>query len=217
MQEKVFFDNGRGQRLCGTLSVPKANCKVAAILCHGARRNKDQEHCLAVGRKLLAAGIPVLRFDFSGHGKSEGKLEDLTIPAGAKDVCAAMLFLETKGFKKFLLFGNSRGGVCVLRAAAAMRGKVVAVGASGPGSSQENYEELFQLVSRFDKPVLIVYGANDERVPAENRKRMAGAMPHARLEVIEGAGHSFLEPGKMDIMVSLISGFLVENATKEMK
>jgi len=49
-----------------------------------------------------------------------------------------------------------------------------------------------------DKPVLVMMGENDPIVPLSNGKLLAGAIPGARLEVFEGAGHLFLmtHPGK---------------------
>ena len=43
-----------------------------------------------------------------------------------------------------------------------------------------------------DKPVLVMMGENDPIVPLANGKLLAGAIPDARLEVFEGAGHLFL-------------------------
>ena len=49
-----------------------------------------------------------------------------------------------------------------------------------------------------DKPVLVMMGENDPIVPLSNGKLLAGAIPGARLEVFENAGHLFLmtHPGK---------------------
>ena len=43
-----------------------------------------------------------------------------------------------------------------------------------------------------DKPVLVMMGENDPIVPLSNGQLLAGAIPGARLEVFEGAGHLFL-------------------------
>ena len=43
----------------------------------------------------------------------------------------------------------------------------------------------------FKKPVLIVHGSDDEIVPIAYSRRAAKVFPQTRLEVIEGAGHSF--------------------------
>ncbi len=42
------------------------------------------------------------------------------------------------------------------------------------------------------KPVLVMMGENDPIVPLANGELLAGAIPGARLEVFEGAGHLFL-------------------------
>ena len=43
-----------------------------------------------------------------------------------------------------------------------------------------------------DKPVLVMMGENDPIVPLSNGRLLAGAIPGARLEVFEDAGHLFL-------------------------
>lgn len=38
-------------------------------------------------------------------------------------------------------------------------------------------------------PTLVVAGARDQATPPEHARRIAGAIPHARLEIVEGAAH----------------------------
>lgn len=43
-----------------------------------------------------------------------------------------------------------------------------------------------------DKPTLVVMGEDDQIVPLANGQMLAALIPHARLEVIAGAGHLFM-------------------------
>jgi pimeloyl-ACP methyl ester carboxylesterase len=44
---------------------------------------------------------------------------------------------------------------------------------------------------RLRAPTLIVHGSADEMLPFENAEIIAGYLPHARLEVLDGVGHMF--------------------------
>ena len=48
---------------------------------------------------------------------------------------------------------------------------------------------LIHLLPRVEAPTLVVWGENDRIVPVSAGERIAAAMPNARLEVVEGAGH----------------------------
>lgn len=57
-------------------------------------------------------GLGVLRFDFNGHGKSEGLLADMTILNELSDANAILDFaLHLKGVHRVYLLGHSQGGV----------------------------------------------------------------------------------------------------------
>ena len=48
---------------------------------------------------------------------------------------------------------------------------------------------LARRLHRVSQPVLLVFGQEDRVLPASYRQRFQRAQPHARLEVVEGAGH----------------------------
>ncbi|MXY46923.1 MAG: alpha/beta hydrolase [Chloroflexi bacterium] len=48
---------------------------------------------------------------------------------------------------------------------------------------------LIHLLPRVQVPTLVVWGENDRIVPVSAGERIADAMPNARLEIVEGAGH----------------------------
>lgn len=53
-------------------------------------------------------------------------------------------------------------------------------------------------------PTWIVQGRLDTICPPQTAVELAGAMPHARLQVIEGAGHSAFEPGIADALMAAL-------------
>ena len=64
--------------------------------------------------KLIKNNISVFTFDFSGHGESEGKREDVTVSQAIDDLKCALDFIEKKDFinkNKIGLLGSSFGGM----------------------------------------------------------------------------------------------------------
>ena len=58
-------------------------------------------------------------------------------------------------------------------------------------------------------PALIVWGRDDRIVPLECGERYQKALPHARLEIVDGAGH-FVDMEKPDGLASLVTRFIAE-------
>jgi hypothetical protein len=115
MEEKVYFKTSDGLKLCGILSVPKNKTQKCIILCHGIGYHKDEDEDLFrnFARRLYDTGFSVFRFDFRGHGESEGKSVDMTIMGEKMDLEAAVKFLQNKGFKEFGILSQSFAGGAV--------------------------------------------------------------------------------------------------------
>ena len=106
-------------RLDAVLSWPADGGRVPlAVLCHGFTGTRDDSLLLALDEALLAAGIGTLRFDFNGHGKSEGLFQQMTIPGEIEDlrrVCAYAVTLRQ--VTALHLVGHSQGAVVAAMAA----------------------------------------------------------------------------------------------------
>jgi uncharacterized protein len=112
MEEKVYFKTSDGLRLCGILSTPERKNKKCIILCHGIgyHKNEDENLFKNFAKRLCDLGFNVFRFDFRGHGESEGKSVDMTVAGETSDLEAAVKFLQNKGFKKFGILSQSFAG-----------------------------------------------------------------------------------------------------------
>ena len=66
--------------------------------------------------------------------------------------------------------------------------------------------------SRITMPVLLLYGANDEIVPLSVGQRLHEALPHARMHVVDRAGHLLLEE-RPDECARVIRDFLADVVT----
>ncbi len=112
MQEKLFFENSRGSRLCGILANPTSNKdRPIMILCHGFSTSKDSYTYVRLEEILNGKGISTFRFDFFAHGESEGEFEDITISEAVDDILNAIRFLKESGYLKIGLVGSSFSGI----------------------------------------------------------------------------------------------------------
>lgn len=112
MKDKVYFENSAGIKLCGILSNPTENKKKPVIiLCHGFSTSKDGRTFVRLEEILNEQGISTFRFDFFGHGESEGKFAEITTSEAIDDVLNAIKFLKESGYFKIGLVGSSFGGM----------------------------------------------------------------------------------------------------------
>jgi uncharacterized protein len=118
MQKKIFFTNGTNVKLCGILSNPSGNkSNPIIILAHGFTTSKNSTGIKLLAEKLDNKGISSFRFDFFGHGESEGKFENITVSEGVEDILSAITYVKKQGYKKIGLVGSSFGGICSTLAA----------------------------------------------------------------------------------------------------
>ena len=98
MNETPFFFDGNGYRLFGVVHDPevKANSR-GFVFCHPFAEEKLWTHRVFVNfaRSLAQKGYHVLRFDYMGHGDSEGEFSDSSVETRLADIQSAVAWLQT--------------------------------------------------------------------------------------------------------------------------
>lgn len=118
MNKEIIFENTKKDQLSGIISNPSEDKqKPIIILCHGFASSKKSRTFICLENMLNKKKISTLRFDFYGHGKSQGKFEDITISEAAEDILKAIEFLKKEGYQKIGLVGSSFGGIASIVAA----------------------------------------------------------------------------------------------------
>jgi len=118
MKTKLHFENIQGDRLCGILSNPSGKTEEPmVIMCHGFSTGKDGRTNSLMEEILNNHNISTFRFDFFGHGESEGLFEEVTISEAVDDVQRALTYLQNLGYTLFGLMGSSFGGIVSILAA----------------------------------------------------------------------------------------------------
>lgn len=88
------------------------NNDLGVVICHPFGEEKLNSHRILVllARQLASQGVSCLRFDYMGHGDSEGDFEDATIQTRLSDIeCAVNYFKKTTGVKRVGLLGVRLG------------------------------------------------------------------------------------------------------------
>ena len=82
------------------------------ILMHGIFSSKDYGPMPQLAKGLAESGIASIRFDFDGHGKSEGRKQDMTIEKEIADAKAVWDYVQSLPYVSEVgLLGHSQGGV----------------------------------------------------------------------------------------------------------
>ncbi len=107
----------------------KDHCPMV-ILMHGIFSSKDYGPMPQLAKGLAKAGIASIRFDFDGHGKSEGRKQDMTIEKELADARAIWNYVQGLPYVSEVgLLGHSQGGVIASMTA----GRLAAEGSAPTG------------------------------------------------------------------------------------
>lgn len=111
MKEKITFNDSQNNKVVGILSNPHKQINIPiVILTHGFGSGKDRNTYTKLESILNKNGYATLRFDFFGHGESDGKFEEITVSKAVEDTKMAIKVVEGKGFSQIVLLGTSFGG-----------------------------------------------------------------------------------------------------------
>lgn len=111
---EVHIHGSRG-RLAGTVQVPEGEGrKPVAIIFHGLTGYRTEDHLMALNDSLLARGIATVRFDFNGHGESDGCFSGMTLANEMEDARAIFHYVESLSWvdtTRISVAGHSQGGL----------------------------------------------------------------------------------------------------------
>jgi uncharacterized protein len=116
LEQALRFTDPSGHQISGILTNPTGGTDRLAVLCHGFLSNKNSATNRALTGMLLPQGIATLRFDFFGHGDSEGPFEKLTVGIAVQQTLAALGLAGSHGYRKISLVGSSFGGLVAILA-----------------------------------------------------------------------------------------------------
>jgi pimeloyl-ACP methyl ester carboxylesterase len=113
-QERVSIDGAKG-RLAAIIQKPVLQqgeqCPMV-VLCHGFGGRKEGPLFEVIADSLANHGIASIRFDFNGHGESEGDFQQMTVPNEIEDARKVIEYVsDLRYVKSIAIAGHSQGGV----------------------------------------------------------------------------------------------------------
>jgi putative redox protein len=115
--EKLTFTGSNGELLAGRLDLPAGKPRAYALFAHCFTCSKDIFAAARIAGELAAQGIAILRFDFTGLGRSEGEFANTNFSSNVEDLLKAADYLREHHEAPKILIGHSLGGAAILAAA----------------------------------------------------------------------------------------------------
>ena len=142
-RQKLNIPNKKGQILNAYLELP-ANQKpsIYTIFAHCFTCTSSLSAVKNISRSLTNHGFGVVRFDFTGLGRSEGEFQDSHFSANVSDLIAVNNFISENYQAPALLVGHSLGGAAVLVAASKLN-NIKTVATVGAPADVNHVKHLF--------------------------------------------------------------------------
>ena len=137
IRERVTIDGDHG-KLQAVIQKPDLKpgqqCPMV-VFCHGFGGTKEGPLFELITDSLQKHGIASIRFDFNGHGESEGKFEEMTVPNEINDAKKVIEYVrDLRYVSKIALVGHSQGGVVASMTAGELDSDISAVVLMAPAA-----------------------------------------------------------------------------------
>lgn len=109
---EIDGDHGKLKALLQKPELKQGERCPMVVFCHGFGGRKEGPLFEIVADSLQAHGIASIRFDFNGHGESEGEFKDMTVPNEVEDAKKVVEYVRDLPYVNSLaIVGHSQGGV----------------------------------------------------------------------------------------------------------
>jgi putative phosphoribosyl transferase len=179
------------------------------LFAHGSGSGRSSPRNVRVAAELNRAAIATVLFDLLTPDEELDRRKVFDIELLAQRLVAATRWLAARPERDRLpiaYFGASTGAAAALLAAAELGDEICAVVSRG-GRPDLAGDALGDVRA----PTLLVVGGADTTVLSLNRAAAERLTGPTELAVVPGATHLFAEPGALDQVASLASGWLAEH------
>tara|TARA_Y100000034_G_C6896283_1_gene413303 strand:- start:473 stop:1117 length:645 start_codon:yes stop_codon:yes gene_type:complete len=206
------------------LAKPEQESDKAVILLPGVSGKALSDRYKDLESALNSAGFSFLRFDI---WESVEDLQTKTLQEVYQRIDQAVDYMHSKGYGEISFIGKSFGGGVLLTYPSDKISSTILL-APAIGFSEESnlttsrtrklgeFEQLDEIriakgdLEKITYPTLIFHGTKDNVIALENSQNLVKYLSKGKLEVVEGAGHSYDNEGEMEQVIEKIVGFLQE-------
>lgn len=211
------------------------------LILHALTGKKENRTINFLAKKIPDYGYNTIQFDFSGHGESEGRLEEATVTKQLEDIKSVLSQINQINTDKIILIGNSFSVITALAFAEnnnSIAGLILI-------SSRANYleytnklekvEDKYRLfedhlidesfiedykkynplknIKLFKNSILIIHGENDGIIPKEDAELFYSLSVSNKkdLFIVPNAEHRYLEIEQKENILSKVIKFLNKN------
>ena len=196
-----------GVRLRGDLTLPPGAAGLVVFV-HGSGSSRSSSRNRYVAEVIRSSGLGTLLFDLLTLDEeqvdriaAEYRFDIDLLTERVLGVTAWLRdSVETKGLTVGY-FGASTGAAAALAAAAQIEGIAAVVSRGGRPDLADRF------LPRVKAPTLLIVGGDDPVVVGMNRQALARLQTVKELTIVPGATHLFEEPGTLEQVASLASGW----------
>ena len=195
----------------GNIAIPDGAGGIV-LFAHGSGSGRHSPRNNFVAQKLRDAGLATFMMDLLTEDEERADMRsrefrfDIELLAERLVLATEWLDSDDKtGELEVGYFGSSTGAAAAI-VAAADRDDIGAIVSRG-GRVDLGGDAL----GRFTAPILMLVGSKDHQVLQMNRDAMERMNAPAELKIIEGAGHLFEEPGKLEEVSDLAAAWFASH------
>jgi putative phosphoribosyl transferase len=194
-------------RLKGLLTIPDGATGIV-LFAHGSGSSRLSPRNAKVARAFNQGGFATLLFDLLRPSEEDDrrKIFDISLLAGRLEEALDWIEEGSTADLTVGLFGASTGAAAALTAAARRPALIAAVVSRGGRPDLAG-----DALAGVRAPTLLIVGELDTVVIELNRRAMARLTCPARLEIVAGATHLFEEPGTLDRVTALATGWFAQH------
>ncbi|MBI4208484.1 MAG: alpha/beta hydrolase [Deltaproteobacteria bacterium] len=195
----------------GILSIPEP-VHGLILFAHGSGSGRLSPRNTFVAKVLQKAGFATLLIDLLTSEEERDRSKVFDIDLLTERLQGAFAWAENEPMIRWLpigYFGASTGAAAALKAAARSDLKIKAVVSRG-GRPDLAMEDLPKVKS----PTLLIIGGEDGPVIGMNEEAFEQIRSQKRLVIVPGASHLFEEPGALEEVARLATGWFEEYLTK---
>lgn len=180
------------------------DAEAIVIFAHGSGSSRLSVRNVSVASYLHQYRLGTLLFDLLTQDEDLDYNNRFDIELLSQRLAGVTTWLEKDAGKNMPIgyFGASTGAAAALKAAARLPGSIHAVVSRGgrPDMATDSLKKV-------DAPTLLIVGSLDDEVLQLNRKAFDQLNCEKKLEIVTGATHLFEEPGTMDEVMKLATGW----------